>query len=60
MLGEYTRMMVHERDIDRLSYGIATGNTEGTLEIHDPETLAETLDDVTAIKAWRAGIGKLP
>ena len=44
-------MMVHERDIDRLSYGIASRNAEVTVEIHDPETLAETLDDVTAIKA---------
>jgi hypothetical protein len=53
-------MVVHERDIDRLSYGIVTRNAEGTLEIYDPEALAKSLGDVAAVRAWRAGIGKLP
>jgi hypothetical protein len=53
-------MVVHERDIDRLSYGIVTRNAEGTMEIYDPEALAKSLGDVAAVRAWRAGIGKLP
>lgn len=60
LLGEYTMMVVHERDIDRLSYGIVTRNAEGTMEIYDPEALAKSLGDVAAVRAWRAGIGKLP
>lgn len=53
-------MVVHERDIDRLSYGIVTRNAEGTMEIYDPEALAKSLGDVAAVRAWRAGMGKLP
>jgi hypothetical protein len=53
-------MVVHERDIGRFSYGIVTRNAEGTMEIHDPEALAKTLGDGAAVRAWRAGMGKLP